>query len=122
MTDAILTGYGARILDDQRVCVLVGEFLTREYPGIEWMVGADHEAGTIQIDIMCAKPLGMERFGYLLHLSSIMGPDGQRKVRNAGGELLERFGIRRDRPSAEWRTQAAEHGLDVGGAIVKSRH
>lgn len=122
MTDAILTGYGERLADDQAVCKLVGEFLTKAYPGIDWMVGADHEAGTVAIDIMCDKPIGMERYGYLLHLSSIMGPEGQRKVCNAGGELLERFGIRRDRPGAEWRTQAREHGLIVDANKNRSRH
>jgi hypothetical protein len=122
MSDSFLTGYGERLADDQAVCVKVGEMLAREYPGIDWMVGVDHEAGTVAIDIMCDKPIGMEKYGYLLHLSSIMGPDGQRKVRNAGGELMERFGIRRDRPGAEWRVTAAEHGLDIGGNHNKSRH
>lgn len=122
MSDAILTGYGDRLVHDQAVCKLVGEFLARAYPGIDWMVGADHEAGTVAIDIMCDKPLGMDRYGYLLHMSSIMGPEGQRKVRNAGGELLERFGIRRDRIDAEWRTQAREHGLLTDDNHNKSRH
>lgn len=122
MTDAFLTGYGDRLADDQAACKLVGEFLARFYPGIDWMVGVDHEAGTVAIDIMCDKPIGMERYGYLLHLSSIMGPDGQRKVRNAGGELMERFGIRRDRPGAEWRMTAREHGLITDANKNKSRH
>ena len=122
MSDSILTGYGDRMLDDQAVCVLVGTLLAREYPGYEFMVGVDHEAGTVAIDIMGDKPIGLERFGYLLHLSSVLSADGPRKIRNAGGELLERFGLRRDRADAEWRTEARENGLDVGGAVLKSRH
>lgn len=122
MTDAILTGYGDTLAQDQAVCVKVGELLARFYPGVEFMVGVDHVAGTVAIDIMCDKPLGLERYGYLLHLSSLMGPDGARKVRNAGGELMERFGIRRDRIDAEWRLGAREHGLIVDGNKNKSRH
>jgi hypothetical protein len=122
MSDSFLTGYGERLKDDQAVCVAVGTLLARFFPGIDWMVGADHEAGTVAIDIMCDKPIGLANYGYLLHLSSVIGPDGPRKIRNAGGELMERLGVRRDRPDAEWRMKAHEHGLDLGNAVTKSRH
>lgn len=120
--DSILTGHGERMLEDQAVCVAVGTLLAREFPGFDFMVGCDHNAGTVVIDIMCDKPIGLANHGYLLHLSSVLGSEGQRKVRNAGGELLERLGLRRDRADAEWRQQAREHGLHTGGAVLKSRH
>ena len=122
MSGSFLTGYGARLKEDQDVCVRVGTELARHFPGFDFMVGVDHDAGTVAIDIMTDKPMGLANYGYLLHLATVLGPDGPRRIRNAGGELLERFGLRRDRADAEWRLQAREHGLDTSNNHNKSRH
>ena len=122
MSDAILTGDGATMLADQALCVRVGEDLARAYPGYQWMVGCNHEAGTVVIDLLCDKPIGLANYGYLLHISSLMGAGGQAKVMRAGGELLERFGLRRGSAQSEWKDQAVQNGLDLGNAVLKSRH
>ena len=120
--DAILTGSGPTRMADQDLCIAVGEDLTATYPGYDWCVGANHEAGVLHIDLICDKPLGLQNHGYLLHIANVIGPGGQKRVRDAGGELLERFGLRRDRADAEWRAAARENGLDTGNAVLKSRH
>jgi hypothetical protein len=120
--DAILTGSGDNQMADQDVCIAVGEDLTKHYPGYLWMVGCDHEAGTIQIDLQCDKPIGMERYGYLLHLSTVMGAGGQKAVMRAGGELLERFGLRRKWAHPDTADIARENGLDVSNNKNKSKH
>jgi hypothetical protein len=118
MEGAILTGKMA----DQDVCIAVGEDLNQAYPGYFWMVGCDHFAGTIQIDLQISKPIGLDKYGYLLHLSTVLGPGGQKAVRHAGGELLERFGLRRRSAHEDTYEIAREHGLDIGNAHNKSKH
>jgi hypothetical protein len=120
--DAILTGSGTNRMADQDVCIAVGEDLTRQYPGYLWMVGCNHEAGTIQIDLQCDKPIGMERYGYMLHLSTVLGAGGQKAVMRAGGELLERFGLRRGIAHEDTPEIARAHGLDVSNNKNKSKH
>jgi hypothetical protein len=107
---------------DEDVCVAVGEDLTRAFPGYFWMVGCNHEAGTIQIDLPGQKPIGMERWGMLLHISTVLGAGGQKAVMRAGGEMLERLGLRRGAAHADTNEIALAHGLDTGNAVLKSRH
>jgi hypothetical protein len=120
--DAMVTGYGETRMADQDLCIAVGEDLTKNYPGYYWMVGANHEAGTIQIDLQVPKPVGLENYGYLLYISTVIGPGGQKAVMRAGGELLERFGLRRLSAHVETDEIAAEHGLDTSNNKNKSKH
>ena len=122
MDEAILTGEGPTRMADQDVCLAVGEDLTRMYPGYAWMVGCNHEAGTLHIDLPGQKPVGMERFGYLLHISTVLGAGGQKAVMRAGGEMLERLRLRRGFAHPDTNEIAREHGLDTGNAVLKSRH
>lgn len=115
--DALVSGGMA----DQDVCIAVGEDLTQVYPGYMWKVGCNHDAGTVVIDVGVPKPIGMENYGYMLHLSSVLGPGGQKRVRQAGGEMLERLGLRRGVAQADTHYRAVEHGLDLGGAVTKSK-
>ena len=96
---------------DVDVCIAVGEDLTSTFPGHPWMVGADHEAGTVVIRLGYNPPLERPRLaemGYLLHLSTVLGPGGQKKyampVRKcwSGGDCLAKWqrskaGIKRQR-------------------------
>jgi hypothetical protein len=116
MTIPLLSGEGPTQMADQDVCIAVGEDLSQVYPGYPWAVGANHEAGTVVIDLAVDKPAPFRQFAYMLHLSSIMGPGGQRKVREAGGELLERYGLRRGRAHEDARERAKDNGLDVSGS------
>lgn len=122
MSDSILTGYGETRMADQDVCIAVGQDLTQTYPGYFWNVGCDHFAGVVNVSLAIPGESGNTTKGFLLHLSSILGPGGQKKVRVAGGELLERWGLPRGRAPHDTIERALEHGLDRGGEIVKSRH
>ena len=105
-----------KTMEDQDVCMAVSEDLCATYPGYPWLVGCDHDAGTVAIDLAVEKPPAFRNFGYMLHLSSIMGPGGQQKVRTAGGELLERYNLRRDRAPEDIYARAKDNGLDVRGS------
>lgn len=107
---------------DAAVCRQVGEDLTRYYPGHNWMVGCNHDAGTVVIDLPYAKPLNMQNYAYVLYLTTILGADGRAAVMRAGGELLERFGLARRGAKDDTPEAAAEHGLIIDGARNKSKH
>lgn len=119
--EAYVEGSGATRMADQDVCIAVGEDLQKHYPDFPWMVGCNHEAGTIAIDLGVEKPPGLERYGYLLHIDTVLGAGGQTAVMRAGGEILERFGLRRGAAADGFRERAAENGLDVGNAVGKSK-
>lgn len=122
MSEAVLTGSGPTQMADQDVCIAVGEDLTRAYPGYFWMVGCNHEAGTIEIRLQVPTPIGTERFGYLMYISTAIGIGGQKAVMRAGGEMLERYGLRRKWAHPDTDDIAREHGLITDHAILKSRH
>ena len=115
MTLPLVLSEGSQAMADEDVCLAVGEDLSATYPGFPWAVGCDHFAGTVVIDLALDKPPAFRNFAYLLHLSSIMGPGGQKKVRAAGGELLERYKLPRTHATENTRTYAKENGLDVSG-------
>lgn len=118
--DAILTGSGETRMADQDLCVAVGEDLTQTFPGYAWFVGVEH--GSVIIDLEVPKPIGMERYAYRLNISTVLGPGGQKKVRSAGGELLERFGLRRGPAHEDTDQIASAHGLIIDGHRNKSKH
>lgn len=105
---------------DQDVCIAIGEDLAKAYPGYLWMVGCDHAAGTIKIDLQVPKPAHLQLYGYQLYLTTVLGPGGQKRVREAGGELLERFGLRRGTAHEDTSRIAAENGLIIDGHKDKS--
>lgn len=122
MTDAILTGSGATRAADEALCLIVGTDLTETYPGYAWNVGCNHEAGTIAISLDVPGQISNTTKGFLMHIATAVGPGGQKKVRAAGGELLERWGLPRGRAPGDAVERALEHGLDRGGEILKSRY
>jgi len=105
---------------DIAICKKVADMLQKHFPGHEWLVNL-HEIrqGVLVISLPeIFVPPSMRGYGYLLHLSNA---DDERQVRNAGGEWLERIGLARER-AREWAMQRArEHGLDLGGIVLKSR-
>ena len=121
--DAGFTGYGEREMADRDVCIAIGEDLTRAYPGYMWNVGCNHQAGVAQIMLMMPsdKPSNTTK-GFLIHLSTALGPGGQKKVLLAGGEILERWGLPRSRSPEDMVLRAHEHGLDESNMITKSRY
>ena len=73
-----------KTMEDQDVCMAVSEDLCATYPGYPWLVGCDHDAGTVAIDLAVEKPPAFRNFGYMLHLSSIMGPGGAVRIDGQG--------------------------------------
>lgn len=116
MSESFVASEGDHAMADIDVCCAVSEDLNRHYPGHAWVIGCDHNAGTVAIDIAMHKPPALKLFGYLLHLSTIMGAGGQAAVMRAGGELLERYGLQRRGARVDDRARAIEHGLDVDGS------
>jgi hypothetical protein len=118
--EAALTGSGETAMEDCDLCQAVGEDLMQTFPNYPWFVGVEH--GSVIIDLCIDKPLGLSRYAYRLNISTVIGPGGQKRVRQAGGELLERFGLRRGPAHPDTDLIAAEHGLDISGARNKSKH
>jgi hypothetical protein len=121
--DALLGSSGDTkfAMEDQDLCIAIGEDLDRTYPGYLWMVGVDHQAGSIVIDLQVEKPPHLRNYGYRLNITSAFGPAGQKKVRDGAGELLERFGLRRGSAHPDTDEIAREHGLDISNNKDKSK-
>ncbi len=114
-------GDGEMQMADIDVCRAVFEDLSQTYPGYGWSVGCNHDAGVIAIDLVVDKPVHLRNYGYQLYLSTVLGANGQKRVRQAGGELLERFGLRRSWAHPDTLDIAREHGLIIDDNKNKSR-
>lgn len=123
--DALLgqSGNTELLMEDHDLCIAIGEDLTRVYPGYPWMVGVDHQkgSGSVTIDLGVPKPPHLRNYGYRLNITSVFGPGGQKRVHEAGGELLERFGLRRGAAHADTDEIARENGLDISHHHNKSK-
>lgn len=71
----------------------IGVVLERHYPGHPWLVEANTQQGVAMISI----PLFMGRNKYILHVSALATDPALRSVVRAGGEILERYRIPRQR-------------------------
>lgn len=67
--------------------------LERHYPGHPWLVEADTRQGVAMISI----PLFMGQHKYVLHVAALATDPTLRSVARAGGEILERYRIPRQR-------------------------
>lgn len=118
--DAHVSASGVMAMAERDLCIAIGEDLARAYPGYVWMVGV--QSGSIKIDLGgIEKPLGLANYGYRLNVSTVIGPGGQKAVMLAGGEMLERFGLRRTFAHPDTPDIARAHGLITDGARNKSR-
>ncbi len=107
-------------LSDVAICQRVGAVLQRHFPDYPWMVGIhEQRTGVLVIDMPPDfKPPSLRQFAYLFHLSDM---DDDRKVRNAGGEWLERLRLARTRAVEFAAQRARENGLDVRNVVGRSR-
>lgn len=121
MSESYLTGSGETRMADEALCILVGRDLTENFPGYYWNIGANSDAGTIAISLAIPGDNANTTRGFLMHIRSVVGPDGQKKVRAAGGELLERWGLPRHRAPEDVIERALQHGLDMTNMVKKSR-
>jgi len=67
--------------------------LERHYPGHPWLVEANTKQGIATISI----PLFMGQHKYILHVAAMATDPTLRSVARAGGEILERYRIPRQR-------------------------
>ena len=98
-------------MSDQDLCIAVGEDLMKHYPGHPWVVGVNLDAGSIVIDLAYEKPPAVRNMAYLLHPSTLMAANGHHRVMQAGGELLERFGLPTSAARPDSEARALENGL-----------
>lgn len=117
MTDQIIfTEIPPDILPaDASLMVAVYDKLASEYPGHPWAVTADRERGVVDIQLFYLDAERKNgRWGYVLHTKTLDSDPGMVCVVRAGGELLERFRLSRERAANdESRLRALENGLDV---------
>jgi hypothetical protein len=100
---------------DLAYCGRVFAILAEEYPGHPWMVGAstDPTVGVIHIRLRYSVLQREQGYGCLLYMSSMSDPDFNDRVKRYGGELLERYGLKRGPATAESVSLAVQHGLDI---------
>ena len=121
--DAVITGHGPRQMADEDICRAIGEDLTQTYPGYLWQVGCNHDAGVATILLIVpTAPRAYQTKGFMIHLNTVVGPGGSKKVRDAGGEILERWGLPRGRAPSDYMARAGANGLDTANSITKSRY
>jgi hypothetical protein len=116
---------GPNAMQERDLCLAVSETLMGTYPGYAWAVGCTLQGGAVMISLKVplADVAGANaQPGYLLYISSLLGSDGVKKVRNAGGELLERWKLCRGKAASEWVDAAWENGLDRSHEIIKSKY
>jgi hypothetical protein len=101
-------------------CKRVNDVLQREFPGHPWHVGVDEQAGYVVIRLDYPR-LKNFPFGHVLYPWTVDGPDGDRRIRNAGGDWLERWNLLRGPATENSFVYAKENGLDFTGAIWKSK-
>jgi len=116
------SGYGLQQVADKALAAKVAAVLLRHYPNYNWMVEANHEAGVVTIRLMYTDRLGrLSRYGCLMHLSSFHGAEGDRKVMMLGGELLERYKLKRGLADPETALLVRNQKLLLDNAVTKSK-
>ena len=122
---------GQFAMEERDICRAVSDTLHSNYPGYAWRVGTTLTetsrgvTGAVVVELCVplasvVKPTNNTK-GFLIYAHALHGPGGVRKVILAGGEVLERWGLPREKAPADWVEQAWEHGLDETGSVVKSK-
>jgi hypothetical protein len=77
---------------------LVGEKLAKEFAGVPWAVTAEVEHGIVKVAVQ-----GFTQWPYVVKVDRLKGDPGLRAIREAGGHLLERLKIGREKfHLADW--------------------
>jgi hypothetical protein len=76
--------------EELEIATYIAETLLRKYPGYPWAVQVNGEGGiaTIQLDFT-------GKWAFVLHLKALEHDLELKSVMRAGGELLERYKLRR---------------------------
>lgn len=98
---------------DLEIAAAMHQKLVEHYPGHQWATSADHATGMAHVKLLYLDTEGINgRYGFQLHLAKLSSDPGMKSVVRAGGELLERYRLKRGAASAETKLLAREHGLD----------
>ena len=90
--------------EDMEVAKQVGEILETTYPGYLWMVSK----ASCDIVVKNAALGKFGHYGFIICLQKVISPtDLRAKTMRAGGELLERCGLPRDR--RKWDGEIPKH-------------
>lgn len=87
----------ARQQQDAAWAMRLGHILVKAYPGHGWEVEVDSYQGIAKIFNRHMSPIQ----GYLLKLKEVNLPTLDRDIMRIGGEILERFGLSRERFEAD---------------------
>lgn len=117
--DAIsIQSYGEHELADVDTGKSLMEALSHYYPNHNWFVETRTDAGVAYIQLLYQDALGILRrwnWGMTIHLKNLHSHESTMKyARNFGGELLERWRLKRSGASPETAQLAREHLLDTG--------
>ena len=105
---------------DIALCRKIWQVLDKHYQGHPWMVGADHRAGTVTIQLAYNDKVDwrFSRMGWILHINKLETPEELKKVMRAGGDMLERFNLKRDAATENSRQYAKSNGLIKDGVMM----
>jgi len=97
---------------NQTIAREVAECLNTHYPNHAWAVTANIETGIVEVYNL--KLSG--EWGFILHIDAMATDPGLKMVINAGGELLERYNVKRGELTA-----AVESGIlyDFRGEAIR---
>ena len=99
---------------DLEVAAAMFHVLERHYPGHQWATSADHRTGMAHVKLLYLDREGINaRYGFQLYLTQLNSDPRLQCVVRAGGELLERYGLKRGAATAETKILARQHGLDI---------
>ena len=95
---------------DMQLARELSRVLTAHYPGYMWAVNVDHTQGIATIECWDAS----QRHGYVLHMGALgSANDVKNAAIKAGGEILERHGLRRAAASEDQVRDARRKALFV---------
>ena len=113
-------GYGEDKLKDLAFGKRVMDVLEKYYPLHPWFVDTSHQAGTVTVQLMYDGKDGKKRiwkYGYLLHIKKLEVDDLEKKVYDAGGEVLERYHMARESASMNSIVDFYEKGVDAHAMV-----
>lgn len=98
------------------------DVLDRHYPGHPWGVNASHAGGILTVALLYPNAIGVvEPWGVIVKLADLATDPALNDVMRAGGELLERWRLRRGAAGVDSRHFAKANGIDAIGAATAKR-
>lgn len=119
--DLETSGYGPSLAQDLDLGKKVLDVLETNYPMHAWFVNSMTESGYVTIQLMYPgvdQKVRIWRYGMLLHSKSLgVVEELQKKVKEAGGEILERYNMSRAKLTAYDYANFLARGVDTAGMV-----